>query len=178
MTNATESPARLPGVRLPGLQGGLLVGLAGMAAGFAISHWLPLNEGTDLQNRLRFERALITSIQGSEYRNLPDSGDAEPLKAVRNRYPELELDPPVIRAFGNRDNGYVLLMWLGELPAERRQEFLWGLGIVIDEVARREGDVAGAVNRYREEFSQTRGPRVDILKPVPPSRRPHDGHNG
>lgn len=152
MTSATESPTRLPATRLPGLFGGLLVGLTGMVAGFAIAHW-PLNAGTDLQNRLRFERALITSIQGSEYRNMPDSGDAKPLKAVRNRYPELELDPGVIRAFGNRDNGYVLLMWLGELPAQRRQEFLWGLGIVIDEAARREGDIAGAVNRYQEEFS-------------------------
>lgn len=140
--------------RLPVLVSGLFIGLFGISAGFAIGRWHPSVNSDDAQHRVRFERALITSVQGSAYRALPPSTGPDPLMAIRNRYSELELAQPVTGAFSNRDNGYVLLMWLGELTPAARQEFLWGLGLVIDETGRRQGDVACAINQFHDAFIQ------------------------
>lgn len=151
MTKDAHPPAR----SAPPLLCGLSLGLVGITIGFALGRWLPLDAHDGTQRRVYLEQALITSVQGTEYRVLlPSSGD--PLAAVRNRYPALAVDPPVIRAFGNRDNGYVLLMWLGALPDTDRQEFLLGLGLVVDETDRRQGDRAHAINTYHHAYIQAR----------------------
>lgn len=134
------------------LLSGLFIASLGISAGLAIGCWHPSADSDGAQHRARFERALITSVQGSRFRALPPSGGADPLLAIRTRYAELDLGPSLVHTFKNRDDGYVLLMWLGELPAGSRKEFLWGLGIVVDETVRRHGDIARAINQYHDAY--------------------------
>ncbi len=106
--------------------------------------------------RQQFDRALILTLYGDEYRNLPPTANRQPLQALKNRYPDLEIPARVESAFANQGNGYVLLIWIAALPADSRQTFLLGLRLVIEETSRQGGNLAAAINAFHAHFQLSR----------------------
>lgn len=151
-TGVTHSPCtNWNGISFPAAIGAitLLGGLIALLACYILNNRA---QAVSLAERLQFERAMISTIYGERYRTLPATPNRPPLYTLHNRYPELATPEIVQDAFTNAENGYVLLMWIGELPAQRREDFLFGLELVIGDVRRRGGDLAQATNRFHDNF--------------------------
>lgn len=140
-------PSRLPliamAVSIP------LLTIAALACLSTTNIWpfTPTNE-----ENTQLNRALIETIYGDAYRTLPATPDWAPLRTLHARHPALQTTERLAQAFAAKENGYVLVGWVESLPPASRQDFLYGLDLVIDD-ARVRGEVVEAViNRFRGRF--------------------------
>ena len=79
---------------------------------------------TARSDRQQFDQALIATIYGNQYRNLPPTPEHAPLRPLHNRSPALAISKRLDSVFANYGKGHVLLIWVEALTDRLRQDFL------------------------------------------------------
>lgn len=97
-------------------------------------------------------RALIETAYGEVYRALPPSPGWPPLTTLHARFPELKVGNRVAQAFAAKENGYVLASWVEGLPPATRQDFLFGLDLIISDSGQDPVRMEELINRFHRCF--------------------------